>query len=423
MVRSRPAAILLTIMLTVAACMNSSQRGVEVFTWWTTPDDKLALDALAQVFDEQHSDYTFVNSVVAGGSGVTARDVLSSRIRSGQPPDTFQAHAGMELADFAKAGQIADIRDLYAENGWDRIFPAKLLELITLDGKIYSVPSNVHRANLIWANTEVIRKAGLDPSTPPQGMSEWFAALDRIKAAGFVPLAVGKSWTQVHLLETVLLAHLGAAAYTGLFDGRTDWAGPQVQAAVQDYATLLSYANPDRDTLEANDQTQLVIDGKAAYTVMGDWAEPIFTRQKQLLDVTYTVGPVPGTEGIFDFLADSFALLVGAKNRDGARAWLLTVASAEGQLALSRAKGSIPARVDIDPSGFGPYQRRALDDYTRSEVVPSLAHGTATSVTWLADVTAAVAAFSRNNDVVALRAALIAAATRGAALRPAAGGR
>ena len=91
--------------------------GVEVFTWWAAGSEKLGLDALVGVFKTQHPDYKFVNGAVAGGAGSAAKDLLQSRLQAGDPPDTFQAHAGKELTDYIDAGQIEDVSALYDKFG------------------------------------------------------------------------------------------------------------------------------------------------------------------------------------------------------------------------------------------------------------------------------------------------------------------
>lgn len=88
------------------------------------------------------------------------------------------------------------------------------------------------------------------------------------------------------------------------------------------------------------------------------------------------------------------------------------MASAEGQEAFNLAKGSIPARTDVDASAYPPYQQTAIDSFANDTIVSSLAHGAATSVTWLGDVTAAVSQYSATDDVEALKAGLADAAEK-----------
>jgi glucose/mannose transport system substrate-binding protein len=379
---------------------------VEVFTWWADGSEKEGLDALVEVFDEQNSDFKFVNGAVAGGAGSDAKAVLSTRLQTNDPPDTFQAHAGMELADYIEAEQIEDISGLYDDNGWNDVFPQDLLDLLTVDGAIYSVPSNIHRANVVWANPTILAEAGIDPATPPATMDDWFAQLDAVQDAGYTPLSIAQAWTQVHLLETVLIADLGPEVYTGLWDGTTDWSSPDVSAALDDYAKLISYTNTDRENLDWQDATQQVIDGQAAYNVMGDWAEAAFQGADMTFGTDYVTFPVPGTEGIFDFLADSFTLPVGAPNPEGTEAWLSTVASEEGQTAFNLKKGSIPARTDVDASEYPEYQQTAIESWTNDTIVASLAHGAATPQSWLTDISTVLSQFSANEDVEGLKSNL-----------------
>lgn len=401
-------------LLAVSACGSDNESGstdeVEVFTWWAEGSEKAGLDALVKVFDEQNPDLKFVNGAVAGGAGSDAKNVLQSRLQNGEPPATFQAHAGAELTDYINAGQIEDLTDLYEEKGWNEQFPEGLLERLTQDGGIYSVPSNIHRANVLWANPAVLEKAGIEANKTYDSLDAWIADLKKIKAKGIIPLSIATDWTQVHLLETVLLADLGAEAYNGLWDGTTDWGGSEVKDALADYNTLLSLTNTDRQGLDWPDATQLVIDGEAAFNVMGDWAEAAFQEQKKTLGTDYTAVPVPGTEGVFDFLADSFTMPVDGPNPEGTEAWLDTIASDEGQVAFNKAKGSIPASTTADTADFGEYQQTAIKSWGEDEIVSSLAHGAATSVNWLTDVTSAVAKFGSNNDVAELQEGLVEAA-------------
>ncbi|MFI2487406.1 extracellular solute-binding protein [Promicromonospora kroppenstedtii] len=410
--------------LTLAACGGSGDGGdggsasgsadqVEVFTWWAAGSEKAGLDALVGVFNEQHPDIEFVNGAVAGGAGSAAKDLLQTRLQAQDPPDTFQAHAGAELQDYIDAAQIEDVSDLYDEFGLTDVFPADLVDrLSTEDGAIYSIPSNIHRANVLWANPTVLEDNGIDPEATYEDLDAWMADLDKLDKAGVTALSVGTTWTQVNLLETVLLADLGPEAYSGLWDGSTDWEGPEVKAALEDFETLMSYTNDDRDGLDWPEATQMVIDGSAAFNVMGDWAVAAFEEQDKALGTDFTAAPVPGTDGVFDFLADSFTLPVGAPHPDGAKAWLETVGSLDGQVAFNKAKGSIPARTDADPADFSEYQQTAIDSFANDTIVSSLAHGAAAPVATLNAISDATSKFTTGASDLAGYQSELAAATQ-----------
>ena len=382
---------------------------VEVFTWWTEGGEKAGLDGLVSTFDKDYPDYKFVNGAVAGGAGSNAKAVLASRLQSGDPPDTFQAHAGAELADYIDAGQIQDVSSLYDEEGYTDVFPQGVLDALTVDGKIYSVPANIHRANVVWANPSVLKEAGI--TKVPADLDAWIADMKTLKDNGLkAPLGVATDWTQMHLLETILISDLGPDGYTGLWTGDTDWSSADVTKALEDYKTVLSYANTDRASLDWPDALKYVTDGKAAYTVMGDWAAGSLIDQGLADGKDFTWFPVPGQENVFDFLADSFTLPVGAPNEDGAKAWLKTVGSADGQEAFNTKKGSIPVRTDADPAAYNEYQQAAMKAFADDTIVPSLTHGAAAPVAWSNEIMSAVGQFGSTNDVGQFQDALVAAA-------------
>lgn len=405
----------------LAACSNSSGGGsaggddsVEVFTWWAQGSEKAGLDALVKVFNEQNPKIKFVNGSVAGGAGSAAKDMLQSRLQTKNPPDTFQAHAGGELTDYINAGQIEDVSGLYDEFDLRKAFPDNLVELLTVDGKIYSVPSNIHRSNVVWASAAVLEKAGIDPKAVPETFDAWLADLEKAKAAGVTALSLAAPWTQVNLLEAVLMSHLGADAYNGLFDGSTDWAGAEVATAIAAFEKLVGYTNSDRDSLDWPEATALVIDEKAAYNVMGDWAVAAFQEagKEDMKDYVYFEVPSAASgDKIFGFLADSFTLPVGAPHADNAKAWLKTISSVEGQEAFNLAKGSIPARTDADVSKFPAYQQSALESFAHDKICASIAHGAATSVAWLNAISDATSKFTSGaTDAKAFQAELVSAA-------------
>ncbi|GAA2525640.1 extracellular solute-binding protein [Rarobacter incanus] len=383
----------------------------EVFSWWTEGSEKAGLDALVAVFNKQHPNVQFVNATVAGGAGSNATQVLAERLSEYDPPDSFQSHAGAAVVDYVKRGQIEDLSSLYDEWGLRDVFPADLISQLTVRDKIYSIPANIHRANMVWINPDVLKTAGLDPKATYSTTADWIKALEAIKKTGKTPLALGQSWTQVQLLETTLLADLGVKGYNGLWDGTTNWGGSQVRASLQNFQKLLELSNSNRDELEWPQALALLKDGKAGFNVMGDWAAAELENDGAKLGSDVLYSPVPGTAGVFDYLADSFTLPVGAPHPEGSKAWLETVGSLDGQVAFNKAKGSIPARTDADPSEFSEYQQGAIKDFKDNTIVSSLAHGAAAAPTELDAITAAVADFAtQKTDLAAFQKALVAAA-------------
>lgn len=386
---------------------------VEVFSWWASGGEAEGLAGLVSAFEEQCPDVEFVNATVAGGAGFNAKAVLVSRLESGQPPDSFQAHAGKELLSYIEAGQLEPVDFIYEEAGLYDAFTADLIEQVTYtDGNIYSVPVNIHRSNLIWWNPKTAEALGI---TPPTNMNELFAALDKVKAAGATGLALATAWAQVHLLESVLLSTLGVDDYNKLHikgEGEAVWASAKTTEALENYAKLLSYANADADAIDWAPAAQLVLDGQAGFTVMGDWSDAQFLSQGLTPNVDYAWAPFPGTAGIYMWLSDSFTLAKNAPNRDASICWLKASGSQAGQDAFNPKKGSIPARIDSDEALYGEYLQTALADWKTDKLAGSFAHGTVATNAAQSELQAVVSEFKATGatDIAGFQTKLAAAA-------------
>ena len=354
---------------------------LEIFSWWVAGSEALGLAELQKVLAQKYPDIKFVNNGASTGGG-SAKDVLQTRMLAGQPPDSFQVHAGKEAQDYIAAGQLQDVSGLYTEFGLTTVFPKDLVDMLTQGGKIYTIPSNVHRANVIWASIPALQKAGLPTDNVYFAtIADFIAALDKAKAAGIAaPLAIGTTWCQVHLLENVLIADLGADKYNGLFNGTTDWKGADVLAALKDFGKLMSYTNADRGDLDWEPALVKTIDTNAVFTIMGDWVPAAYDSRNLKMGTDWTWAPAPGTKGVYDFLADSYGITTNAPNPAAAKAWLDVISSKEGQTAFNKVKGSIPARTDIDLTTFSAYQQAAAASFKADAIVPSIQHGAAATI-------------------------------------------
>ncbi|MDK2952396.1 MAG: glucose/mannose transport system substrate-binding protein [Kosmotogales bacterium] len=351
---------------------------VEIFSWWTGGGEEEGLNALIELFNEWYPDVNVINATVAGGAGTNAKAVLKTRMLGGNPPDSFQVHAGEELTDtYVITGLMEPITDLLAEWGISDKFPEDILSICSYGGEVYSIPVNVHRGNVIFANNAILEEAGVD--SIPLDWDGFFAALDKIKEAGYVPLALGdkNKWPATHLFEDVLASTLGPDGYKGLWDGSVSFDDPKVVEAVEIFGRLMDYVNEDHAAGTWQDATLMVQDGRAAMNVMGDWAEGYLKTLGWTPGVEFDWSVVPGNEGIFMVVSDTFGLPKGAPDAENAKKWLKLVSSVEGQDTFNPIKGSIPARVDADKSLYDVYLTWSMDDFATNALLPSIAHGSA----------------------------------------------
>jgi glucose/mannose transport system substrate-binding protein len=392
---------------TLATALAAQGGKLEIFSWWTSGGEVEALDALYAVFKKDAPAVQIVNAALAGGTGAggNMKAVLKTRMLGGTPPDSFQVHLGHELIDtWAKTGYMEPLDSFYQEWGLTTTFPKQLLGIASWSGHQWSVPVNIHRANILWYNTKILRENGLEP---PKTFDQFFSVAEKLKQKGIPAMAHGEAspGRTGHVFEAVLIGTLGAEGYKGLWTGATPWSSPKVTDALNTVKRMLEFANPDYLSIQWPDSWDLIVEGKAAMEIDGDWVNGFFTSKKF---ADYGWMPAPQTEGIYDTLSDSFGLPKHAPDRENAIAWLKVCGSLDGQDAFNPLKGSIPARLDAGKSStYNPYQRWALAQWKKDTIVPSVVHGFAAKESWVTDYVNAMNVFATRKDVAATQKQLV----------------
>ncbi len=357
-----------------AATAAHAQEKLEIFSWWAG-DEGPALKALIDRYSALHPSIQVVNSTVTGGSGVNARAVLKTRMLGGDPPDSFQVHAGQELiGTWVVAKRMEDLTSIFNAEGWMTKFPPGLISLLSAKGGIWSVPVNIHRSNVMWFVPAKLKELGV---APPKTWDEFLATCQTLKAKGIqYPLALGENWTYVHLWESVALGVLGPDDWSALWKGKLKFNDPKVLNVWETFGKVLAYANPDASGLSWQQAVDRMLKGGAVFNVMGDWAAGYMATTLKLKPGDgFGWVASPGTTGVFMMLSDSFGLPVGAKHKDAALKWLKLLGSKEGQDIFNPLKGSIAARLDSDLSKYNTYSQSAAKDWKAGKIAGSLAHG------------------------------------------------
>jgi glucose/mannose transport system substrate-binding protein len=393
----------------IAKLFGSGAKGqLIVGSWWTSGGEYAGLNEMFKLYQAQNPDVEIVNAAIAGGAGTNFKGQLLSQLIGGVAPDTFQLHAGKEVALYSPGTYVVPLDDIYAAQGLEKVFPADLLTLLKYQGHYWGVPVNIHRANVLWYNKSLFAKAGI--TAAPASWDEFFADADKLKAAGIAPIALSAhdGYELNHTFETILLGTLGPDGYRGLWTGQTKWSDAKVTTALNTFKKYISYANPDYAALGWANAAALLDGGRAAMMINGDWENGEFIAAKF---TDYGWAPIPGSAGSFDALSDSFALPAKAPDPDNAKAWIALAGSKAAQEKFNPLKGSICARTDCDPSLFNAYSQSAIKDWASNAIVPSMTHGAATVPDWLKSYGDAVTLFATNGDVAAAQAALVKAAS------------
>jgi glucose/mannose transport system substrate-binding protein len=384
--------ILFLCMLAVVGGISAQEHTpggeLEIFSWWAGNEGP-ALEALIELYNEHYPDVKVVNATVTGGAGVNFRAVLKTRMLGGNPPDSFQVHAGQELiGTWVIADRMQDLTRLYEEEGWFDVFPKELIDQLSHEGGIYAVPINIHRAGVLWYIPENLGSWGI---SLPETLDEFYEACATLQSQGIIPLVIGEAWTAIHLWDHVALSVLGADDYEALWTGQLSPTSGEMIAVWDEYGRILDCTNIRESAagLSWQQATDVVVAGGAAFNVMGDWvAGYLSTTLGLAIGEDFGWADFPGTAGKFMWLSDTFGLPVGAPNEAAAIAWLRLIGSVEAQNTFNPLKGSIPAHIDaVDdaPHLYDRYLQFTADEWVNGRLVGSMMHGVVANERFMGD--------------------------------------
>jgi glucose/mannose transport system substrate-binding protein len=278
---------------------------------------------------------------------------------------------------------MEDLTFLYDEQGWFAKYPQGLLDLMSTEDGIWSVPVNIHRSNVLWYVPANLEGWGVEV---PATWDDFLTVCPAIQANGVTPLALGENWTQQHLWESVALGVLGPDDYDALWTGELAFTDPKAVAVWDVFGQVLECTNDDAAGLSWQQATDMVVGGTAAFNIMGDWAAGYMVTTLGLEPgVGFGWAASPGTDGVFMMLSDAFGLPKGIAHRDNALDWLRLVGSVEGQDIFNPLKGSIAPHLDSDLGKYNAYLQSAAADWQSNRVVGSLVHGAAAKEAFMSD--------------------------------------
>ena len=338
-----------------AACLAASaaqaqvKPTAEVIHWWTSGGESAAVRQVAQAY--RNAGGVWIDTAIAGGD--QSRAVTINRIVGGNPPTAAQFNTSKQFLDVIEQDMLNNVDDVARRENWDKVLPEPIINVIKVDGHYYAVPLNIHMQAWIWYSKAAFKKAGI--AKEPASIDELFAALDKLKAAGIVPLAHGgQSWQETILFSALLSNVGGKDLYLKVLRDRDQRAigsdaFKKVLAAFKRMRGDVDAGAPGRNW---NDATAMLINGKAGVQVMGDWVKGEFTAARQLPDQHY--GCIAGFGPASPYLIQGdvfvFPKTSNPKAVQAQKLLASVVVAPATQLSFSQYKGSIPVRSDIDAS-------------------------------------------------------------------------
>ncbi|WP_028216318.1 ABC transporter substrate-binding protein [Paraburkholderia oxyphila] len=320
-----------------------------VIHWWTSGGESAAIKQFAQAYDQAGGQW--VDNAIAGAD--QARATAINRIVGGDPPTAAQFNTSRQFHDLIDQGLLNNVDTVAAKENWSGILPESVLNQIKVNGHFYAAPVDIHMQDWFFYSKPVFAKAGI--ASEPKNFNELFADLDKLKAAGVIPLALGGQPWQEKITFDAIFADMDRNLYMKVYRDHDAAAvnSPAFKNVLTTFKRLHNYVDPGSPGRNWNDATALVISGKAGMQIMGDWAKGEFSNANQVAGKDF--GCFPGFPNSPYMVAGDAFVFPKTDNPQAVKAQQLlatVMTSPKAQAAFSEKKGSIPIRQDVDTSGF-----------------------------------------------------------------------
>ena len=368
----------------VALCAVASWAAageVEVLHYWTSGGEAKSAAELKKIMLSKGD--TWKDFAVAGGGGDNAMTVLKSRVVSGNAPAAAQVK-GPAIQEWAAEGVLQNMDAVAKAEQWDAVLPKVVADVMKYKGNYVAAPVNVHRVNWLWASSDAMKKAGI--SAMPKNWDEFFADADKLKAAGLIPVAHGgQNWQDFTTFESVVLGVGGAKFYHEALVKLDPKAieSDTMKKSLETFRRIKTYTDPASPGRDWNLATAMLIQGKAGFQFMGDWAKGEFLAAGKAPGKDFMCAAAPGSAASYTFNVDSF-ILFKLKDPAAQKAQAdlaAAIMSPEFQEVFNLNKGSIPVRTGMDMSKFDECGKKSAKDFADTAknggLVPSIAHGMA----------------------------------------------
>ena len=354
--------ILLTIFVPLSFTNASKAAGhmeAEVIHWWTSGGEQAAISEFAKAWEEMGN--TWIDTAITGGDN--ARGTTVNRIIGGNPPTAAQFNVSKQFVDLVEQGLLQSLEEVASAEGWrDFIYPPELIETCEFEGEFYCVPVNIHSWQWMWINNDVYKQVGLPV---PQTFEEFLAGAPKIQEAGIIPLALGgQGWQESGMFDVVASSIMGFPLMRSVYrDKDVDaFRDGRFESVLNTYRELNQFTDEGSPGRLWNDTTAMVIEGKAAMQVMGDWARGEFAVAGMEAMKDYSC-VIPGKEKYVALGGDVFVFPKhdDPKVKDTQLAMASMMVNPTVQAKFNNAKGSLPMRLDVDTSAADACMQMGLD--------------------------------------------------------------
>ena len=331
---------------------SSISGKVSIVGVWTG-DEQKSFEAVLNGFRKKYPNVT----VSYKSTGDNTPTVLSTAVAGGNPPDLASVSQPGLVADFEKKGALKSLD--FAKPTLAQNYPASIVDIGKIDGKIYGLLIKAANKSTVWYNVASFQNAGVKS---PTTWGQFVSAINTVKASGQAPLSIGGAdgWTLTDLFENIYLRQAGPAMYDKLSTHSIKWTDPSVLKALKTMGTILKSKNMAGGTagaLQTDFPTSVSnvfsTSPKAAMVIEGDFVPGVVASTNKLKSGTgYNVFPFPAigaTEGYVEGGGDELMMF---RNTPATRAVVNYLATGAAQTIWAKRGGYTAPAKTVRPSAY-----------------------------------------------------------------------
>ncbi|MDR7030997.1 ABC transporter substrate-binding protein [Rhizobium rosettiformans] len=227
-----------------------------------------AMDELIKVCEESLKDVKILRTVVPS---IGIRESYRLAVSADKTPDLgYTWPAASVLAGYARTGKVAPLDDYYKKYGWDNV-NTFYRGRNSYQGKLYAVPMEQDLMG-VYYNKAMFAELGLQV---PKTYAEFKDVVEKIKAAGRIPIAFGNRdrWPATNTMSLIMGLTSGRAGEEKVFFGDEPWTNPKFKLAAETFQQWGKdgYFPRGFNGIGYDEANALFLGGRAAMTITGTW--------------------------------------------------------------------------------------------------------------------------------------------------------
>ena len=229
-------------------------------------------DSLVERFNEANDEVQIVYEDVLTGSFTENNQKVRIAMENEAGPHVLGGvDVGANLEALVSTGQVRDLTEFYRATGLMERIPPNLLEMVTIEGRIYAIPQNMESVGIFY-NKDAFAELEL---TVPTSFEEYVDVLEAVKDAGYYGYTMGLAggWPSA-LMASMFMYSSAGTEYIDVLSGTQPWTDCDncLDGLNAFYGMVENgYANPEPLGIDYNQSLDLFYQGLTVMVLNGPW--------------------------------------------------------------------------------------------------------------------------------------------------------